>query len=99
MMRHLYIGVFLATIALTLFADTISPRSQITFSIADIQSPVFSAKGIQLEFSGEKLSQLTFHINEVVVQEHTWREINLTCDQFKLTDSLVDCAEIGRAHV
>lgn len=92
MMRHLYIGVFLATIALTLFAETTSSRSQITFSIADIQSPVFSAKGIQLEFSGEKLSQLSFHISEVVVQEQTWRDLKLTCDHFKLTDSLVDCA-------
>jgi len=93
MIRHLCVGVFLATIALTLFADTIFPRSQITFSIADIQSPVFSAKGIQLKFSGEKFSQLSFHVSEVVVQEQTWRDLKLTCDQFKLTDSLVDCAD------
>ncbi len=91
-MRHLLVGVLLATIALTLFADTTSPRSQITFSIKDIQSPVFSAKGIQLKVSGERLSQLSFHISEVVVQEQTWRDLKLTCDHFKLTDSLVDCA-------
>lgn len=91
-MRYLFIGVFLTTITLTLLADATPLRSQITFSIEDIQSPVFSASGIQLKFSGDKLSQLSFHINEVVVQERTWRDLSLTCDQFQLTDSLVDCA-------
>ncbi len=91
-MRHLFVGVFLATIALTLFASTTSSRSQITFSIENIQNPAFSAKGIHLKASGEKLSQLSFHISEVVVQEQIWRDLKLICDHFKLTDSLVDCA-------
>lgn len=91
MMRYLLVGILLTSITLTLLADTSSRRSQITFAVEDIQSPVFSAKGIQMKLSGENLSQLSFHINEVIAQERTWRDLSLTCDQFQLTDSLVDC--------
>lgn len=90
-MRRLFVGVLLATMPLAIFADATSTRFQITFSIEDIQSPVFSAKGIQLKVSGKKLSQLSLQISEVVVREQTWRDLKMTCDHFKLTDSLVDC--------
>lgn len=98
MARNLFVGVFLATIALTLSADNMSSRTQIALSIDDIRSPIFSAKGVKVKFTGEKLSQLWFHLGEVVIQERVWRDIQLICDQFKLTDRSIDC-DAGVLHL
>ncbi|MDP1559367.1 MAG: YdbH domain-containing protein [Nitrosomonas sp.] len=90
-MRNLIIGILLATIALAFSAYAAYSRPQISLSIDDIHSPVFSAKGIHVSLVDQQWSQLAFHLDEIVVQGKTWRNVSLSCRKFQLADDLMGC--------
>lgn len=92
-MRNLLIGILLAAFALAFSAFATYPHHRISLSIKDIQSPVFSAKGIQMRLTGQQLTQLKFNLNEIVIQGKSWRNITLLCSQFQLTGDLIGCTK------
>ena len=52
---------------------------QITLSLDDIHSPVFSAKAIQVSLTGPQMSLLEVKLGEVDVQGKIWRNLRFSC--------------------
>tara|TARA_R110002073_G_scaffold317802_1_gene491503 strand:+ start:1234 stop:3240 length:2007 start_codon:yes stop_codon:yes gene_type:complete len=89
-MRNPFIGILLAVWALGFSAYAAYPKLKLSF--ADIHSPVFNAKAIQVSLDGQQPSRLEVRMGEIVIQGRAWRNLHLSCIQFQLTDSLIHCA-------
>lgn len=95
MLRGLLFGIFLVTLVLG-YAVFAAP-ARLTLLIDDIHSPVFSAKEIRANLSGEKLSELKFHVNEIIIQGKILRNVKLSCTKFQLAEHLIACLD-GKIH-
>lgn len=89
-MRNLFAGISLMVLVLAFSAYAAYP--QLTLKLADIHSPAFHAKIITLRFEGQQTSRLVIHIEEIVFQDHIWRNLNLSCGQFKVDGDGIQCA-------
>lgn len=96
MLRSLFIGIFLVTIVLG-YAVSAAP-AHLSFLIDDIHSPVFSAKKIRANLSGDQLSQVKFHVGEIVIQGKIFRNVKFSCTKFQLAEHLIACHD-GRIHL
>ncbi len=96
MLRSLLIGTFLVTMVLG-YAVLAAP-SHLSFIINDIHSPVFSAKKITANLSGGQLSQLKFHVGEIIIQGKIFRNVKFSCTKFQLAEHLIACAD-GSIHL
>jgi len=71
-------------------ADSASTRS-IELTIGDLAGPGFSVKAIQVELSGEGFSQARLRIGEIAAHERRWRDVVISCAQFRLERSIIAC--------
>ena len=64
---------------------------QVTLSLDDIRSPVFSAKAIQVSLTGPQMSLLEVKLGEVAVQGKTWRNLRFSCHTFQFSQDFISC--------
>ena len=64
---------------------------QVTLSLDDIRSPVFSAKAIQVSLAGPQMSILEVKLGEVAVQGKTWRNLRFSCHTFQFSKDFIRC--------
>jgi hypothetical protein len=64
---------------------------QVTLSLDDIHSPVFSAKAIQVSLTGPQMSLLEVKLGEVDVQGKIWRNLRFSCHTFQFSQDFISC--------
>ncbi len=96
MMRILLVCIF--TTASALCYSAYANYSRIIFSLEDISSPILSVSNMRVKLAGLQTLHLEIYIDKITVQEETWRNLTLVCDNFKLTRRLVSCTN-GTVHL
>ncbi len=88
-MRNLFVTILLVILALGFSAYAAYPQLKLT--VADIHSPAFHVKNINIQFVDHQASEFTINIEELGVQDHVWRNLNLSCGQFKVNERHIHC--------
>ena len=77
-------------------AGIASTRS-IELAIGDLAGPGFTVKAVQVELSGAGLTQARLRIGEIAAHDRRWRDIVISCAQFRLAQSIIACDD-GRVE-
>jgi hypothetical protein len=68
-----------------------APAARLSLTIADIDSPWFSARGLHAALRGPELSRLELGVDVLTVQGRTWRGVRLDCPDFLLEKDVLRC--------
>ena len=81
----------LAVLGGVLCLDVAAFSQELSLSIADMQSPSFSAKSVTATLKGKNLSILDVAIGELTLQGKIWKQVKLTCPAVSAQAHGVSC--------
>ncbi|HEX2828780.1 MAG TPA: hypothetical protein VHP37_20685 [Burkholderiales bacterium] len=85
--------IVLASAAAALTAAWIAHSAELTLSIADLESPGLSARGVRARLAGKGWRELALSVDRLTAAGREWRNVKLTCADFAAARGRLACTK------